>query len=183
MKRITLEDKTIVELKVADKCDYENGRYEYLYRWLSQIDQFLAKSYKLGDLEEAKRDWLRSSDRNRITLLGLYEGKIIGSATLILNDRNSRASHVASFGIAVHPDFQRKGLGKQLILALEEKARELHIAKIEVNCYEGNPAIALYQSLNYSYEGRRLKKGRLDDGNFADEILFYKFLGELRVSP
>lgn len=177
MKRITLDDKTIVELKVADRHDYENGRYEYLYGWLSQVDQFLAKSYKLGDLEETKQHWLRSFDSNRLTLLGLYEGKIIGSATLILNDPKSRASHVASFGVAVHPDFQRKGLGKQLILALEDKARELGIKKIEVNCYEGNVAIALYQSLSYSYEGRRLKKGRLDDGTFADEILFYKFLG------
>jgi RimJ/RimL family protein N-acetyltransferase len=176
MKRIKLDDNTLVELKVADRHDYENGRYEYLYGWLSRVDQFLARSYKSEDLEETKQYWLRSFDRNRLTLIGLYEGKIIGSATLILNDPKSRAAHVASFGIAVHPDFQRKGLGKQLILALEEKAKELGIAKIEVNCYERNAAIALYQSLNYSYEGRRLKKGRLDDGTFADEILFYKFL-------
>jgi GNAT superfamily N-acetyltransferase len=176
MKHIKLEDETLVELKVADTHDYENGRYEYLYGWLSRVDQFLAQSYKPEDLEERKQHWLCSFDKDRLTLLGLCEGKIIGSATLILNDPKSRAAHVASFGIAVHPDFQRKGLGKQLILALEEKARELGITKIEVNCYEGNAAIPLYQSLNYSYEGRRLKKGRLDDGTFADEILLYKFL-------
>jgi GNAT superfamily N-acetyltransferase len=176
MKHIKLDEKTLVELKVADKHDYQNGRYEYLYGWLSGVDQFLARSYKSEDLEETKQHWLRSFDRNRLTLLGLHEGQIIGSATLILNDPKSRAAHVASFGIAVHPDFQRKGLGKRLILALEEKAREQGITKIEVNCYEGNAAIALYQSLDYSYEGRRLKKGRLDDGTFADEILFYKFI-------
>ncbi len=176
MNHIKLADKTLVELKVADKHDYEDGRYEYLYGWLSRVDQFLARSYKPEDLDEAKQHWLRSFDSNRLTVLGLYEGQIIGSATLVLNDPKSRAAHVASFGIAVHPDFQRKGLGKQLILALEEKALEMGITKIEVNCYEGNVAIALYESQNYSYEGRRLKKGRLDDGTFVDEILFYKFL-------
>src|SRR5665647_86487 len=56
---------------------------------------------------------------------------IIGSATLILNEPHSRASHVASFGVVVHPDFQRKGLGKQLIAALEQIARDKAIKKIE----------------------------------------------------
>jgi GNAT superfamily N-acetyltransferase len=176
MKHITLDDGTTVELKVAHRDDYENGRYEYLYAWLSQVDQFLAKRYALEDLDKNKEQWLHSFDRNRITLLSLHKDKIIGSATLILNEPQSRASHVASLGIAIHPDFQRKGLGKQLIVALEQMAREWGIKKMEVSCYEGNAAAALYRSLNYAYEGRRLTKARLDDGTYVDEILFYKFL-------
>ena len=176
MKHVTLNDGTTVELRVAHKDDYDYGRYEYLYAWLCQVDQFLARHYKLDDLVENKAQWLRNLDRNRITLLGLHKDKIIGSATLILNEPQSRASHVASFGIAVHPDFQRKGLGKQLIAALEQTAHDRGIKKIEVNCYEGNAAAALYRSLNYTYEGRRLKKGRLNDGTYVDEILFCKFI-------
>jgi len=176
MKHITLNDGTTVELKVAHKDDYDYGRYEYLYAWLCQVDQFLAKQYKLEDLVDNKAQWLHNLDSNRITLLSLHKDKIVGSATLILNEPQSRASHVASFGIAVHPDFQRKGLGKQLIAALEQTARDRGIKKIEVNCYEGNAAAALYRSLNYTYEGRRLKKGRLNDGTYVDEILLYKVI-------
>lgn len=176
MKHITLNDGTTVELKVAHKDDYDCGGYEYLFAWLCQVDQFLAKQLKLEDVVDNKAQWLRNFDRNRITLLSLRKDKIIGSATLNLNELHSRASHVASFGIAVHPDFQRKGLGKQLIAALEQTAHDLGIKKVEVNCYEGNQAAALYRSMNYTYEGRRLKKGRLDDGTYVDEILFYKFL-------
>jgi GNAT superfamily N-acetyltransferase len=177
MRHVTLDDGTIVDLKVAREDDYDYGRYEYLYAWLCKVDKFLAKQYKLEDLIDNKAQWLYNLDKNKITVLSLHDDKIIGTATLILNEPGSRASHVASFGIAIHPDFQRKGLGKRLIATLEQIARDRGIKKIEVNFYEGNSAAALYQSLNYDFEGRRLKKGRLNDGTYVDEILLSKFIG------
>jgi GNAT superfamily N-acetyltransferase len=176
MRHVTLDDGTIVDLKVAREDDYDCGRYEYLYAWLCKVDKFLAKQYKLEDLIDNKAQWLDNLDRNKVTVLSLHKDKIIGSATLNLNEPQSRSSHVASFGVAVHPDFQRKGLGKQLIAALEQIARDQGIKKIEVNFYDGNPAAALYKSLDYDYEGRRLKKGRLNDGTYVDEILLSKFI-------
>jgi L-phenylalanine/L-methionine N-acetyltransferase len=176
MRDITLDDGTIVDLKVAREDDYDYGRYEYLYAWLCKVDQFLAKQYKLEDLIGNKAQWLQSLENNKVTLLSLYKDNIIGSATLILNEPHSRASHVASFGVVVHPDFQRKGLGKQLIAALEQIARDQGIKKIEVNFYDGNPAAAMYKSLDYDFEGRRLKKARLNDGTYVDEILLSKFI-------
>ncbi|MGZ8875628.1 MAG: N-acetyltransferase family protein, partial [Halobacteriota archaeon] len=65
---------------------------------------------------------------------------------------------------------------KQLIAALEQIARDQGIKKIEVNFYDGNPAAAMYKSLDYDFEGRRLKKGRLNDGTYVDEILLSKFI-------
>ena len=176
MNHVTLSDGTTIELKIAQINDYQNGGYEYLYSWLSQIDQYLAKRYRVADLAKNKEQWLSRLIANEITVLGLHEDKIIGSATLIMNEPQSRAAHVASFGVAVHPIFQRKGLGKLLIVALEQIARDRGIKKIEVNCYDGNAAAALYRSLNYTSEGRRLRKGRLDNGTYVDELLFYKFI-------
>jgi len=176
VNHVILDDGTTVELKVAQINDYQNGGYEYLYSWLSQVDQFLAKRYRIADLVKNKKQWLSRLNTNEITVLGLHQDKIIGSATLIMNDPQSRAAHVASFGVAVHPAFQRKGVGKLLIVALEQIALEQGIKKIEVNCYDGNAAAALYRSLNYASEGRRLSKGRLDNGTYVDELLFYKFI-------
>ena len=45
------------------------------------------------------------------------------------------------------------------------------LEKIEVNCYDGNAAAALYRSLNYASEGRRLRKGRLDNGTYVEDEL------------
>ena len=176
MRHITLDDGTVVNLKVAAHDDYDYGRYEYLYAWLCKVDQFLARQYKLEDLIDNKAQWLRNLENNKVTLLSIYKDNIVGSATLILNEPRLRASHVASFGVVVHPDFQRKGLGKRLIAALEQIARDKGIKKIEVNFFDGNPAAALYRSLNYDYEGRRRKKGLLNDGTYVDEILLSKFI-------
>ncbi|MGZ4935385.1 MAG: N-acetyltransferase family protein [Halobacteriota archaeon] len=170
-----LHEGTPVELKIAEKEDYERGGYEYLYAWLSEVDHFLARRYVPHDVEEHKKRWLDDIDNNKITLLGLHDGKIVASASLILSDHHSRSAHTASFGVAVHPAFQKKGLGTVLVTTLEEIARDKGIKKIEVNYYEGNPAASLYQSLGYQQEGRRIKKGRLDDGTYVDEILLYKF--------
>ncbi len=171
-----LRDGTDIKLKIAEKEDYERGGYEYLYTWLSGVDQYLAKRYAPRDVEEHKKRWLDGINSNKTTLLGLHDGKIVASASLILNDVHSRSAHTASFGVAVHPAFQKRGLGRVLVTALEEIARGKRIKKIEVNYYEGNPAATLYRSLGYQKEGKRIKKGRLDDGTCVDEILLYKFL-------
>lgn len=171
-----LHDGTTVELKIAEKGDYERGGYEYLYTWLSEVDHFLAKRYAPNDVEEHKKWWLEGIDNHKITVLGLHDGKIVASASLILSDHHSRSAHIASFGVAVHPAFQKKGLGTFLVTTLESIAQDKGIKKIEVNYYEGNPAASLYHALGYQQEGRRMKKGRLDDGTYVDEILLYKFI-------
>ncbi len=173
-----LHDGTPIELKIAEREDYERGGYEYLYAWLSEVDHFLANRYSPDDVEEYKKRWLDGIDGEKVTLLGLHNGKIVASATLKLSDSRSRSAHTAFFGVAVQPAFQKQGLGTILVTALEEIARENGVEKIEVNYYEGNPAAALYRSLGYQQEGRRIKKGRLDDGTYVDEILLYKFVDE-----
>ncbi len=171
-----LHDGTPIELKIAEKKDYERGGYEYLYTWLSGVDHFLARQYAPDDMEEHKKRWLDDIDNNKITLLGLHDRKIVASASLNLSGHHSRSAHTASFGVAVHPAFQKKRLGTVLVTTLEEIARDRGVTKIEVNYYEGNPAASLYHSLGYQREGTRIKKGRLDDGTYVDEILLYKFL-------
>jgi len=177
-----LNNGTIIELKIAEKEDYERGGYEYLYAWLSEVDHFLARRYAPADVEEHKKRWLNTIDENKTTLLGLHGGKIVASATLNLSGHTSRSAHTASFGVAVHPAFQKKRLGRVLVRTLEEIARDKGVTKIEINHYAGNPAASLYRSLGYQQEGRRIKKGKLDDGTYVDEILLYKFIDE-EVGP
>ncbi|MCI0538919.1 MAG: GNAT family N-acetyltransferase [Verrucomicrobiales bacterium] len=51
----------------------------------------------------------------------------------------------------VRPEFQRRGLGRKLMLAFEEKARELGCCKITLEVREVNdPAKGLYRGLQYS---------------------------------
>ncbi|HXY87873.1 MAG TPA: GNAT family N-acetyltransferase [Candidatus Acidoferrales bacterium] len=173
---ITLGDGRVIELKIAAKEDYSDGRYEFLYSWLGKVDKYLSQKFKPEDIENNKQSWLNNLNNCRITVVGLNEGRIVASATLLINKEGSRVAHTASFGIAVHPDFQNKGLGTILIKSLESIAKKRGVEKMEVNYYDGNPAGVLYRSLHYCYEGRRLKKAKLDDATYVDEVLMYKFI-------
>jgi len=175
-KIVTLVDGRVIELKIATRGDYSNGRYEFLHSWLGKVDKYLSMRFLPEDIEDNKQAWLNNLNNSRVTVVGLYEGNIVASATLLMNNARSRVAHTASFGIAIHPGFQNKGLGTILIKTLESIAKKRGVRKMEVNYYDGNPAVALYRSLHYCYEGRRLKKAKLDDETYVDEVLMYKFI-------
>jgi len=68
--------------------------------------------------------------------------------------------------IAVHPDFQGKGLGKILFTALLEeiKAHRKEILRVELIARESNQkAITFYQNLGFKIEGRL--ENRMNSGN------------------
>jgi putative acetyltransferase len=83
-------------------------------------------------------------------------------------------SHVLTdLTVAVHPDWQGKGLGSLLFKALIEAARELvpRITRIELMAREGNAdAIRLYQRLGFKIEGRFAGRVHLPDGTIEDDI-------------
>ncbi len=58
--------------------------------------------------------------------------------------------------IAVHPDYRRRGLGKQLISEFIRFAGERNLSLLTLEVRESNaPAISLYESLGFSLVGKR----------------------------
>jgi putative acetyltransferase len=82
--------------------------------------------------------------------------------------------HVLSdLTVAVHPDWQNKGLGTLLFQSLIEAARALAppVTRIELLAREGNAgAIRLYQRAGFRIEGRLEARVRLPDGRLEDDI-------------
>jgi ribosomal protein S18 acetylase RimI-like enzyme len=75
--------------------------------------------------------------------------------------------------VAVHPDWQGKGLGSLLFRALIAAARDLTpaITRIELMAREGNTgAIRLYQRLGFRIEGRFAGRVHLPNGTVEDDI-------------
>ncbi|MGT2771877.1 GNAT family N-acetyltransferase [Streptococcus marimammalium] len=53
-------------------------------------------------------------------------------------------------GLAVHPDYQHQGIGKQLLLALEDEAKKRHYSYIRFNSAEHRRAAhAFYERCGY----------------------------------
>ena len=58
--------------------------------------------------------------------------------------------------VAVHPDYRRQGIGRDLVLALADALKEKGIRGLMLEVRQSNaPAIALYESLGFCQVGLR----------------------------
>jgi GNAT superfamily N-acetyltransferase len=65
--------------------------------------------------------------------------------------------------LAVIPEYRGRGVGRRLLAAVEEKARQFGCCKVTLEVLEHNPARRLYEASGY---------GTLDYGNGAGRSLF-----------
>jgi [ribosomal protein S18]-alanine N-acetyltransferase len=110
--------------------------------------------------------WSIDSYRRELTnenshFLGISAAKILEPATndiigfgcfwAILDE-----AHITLLGI--HPQYQRQGLGKLLLIGLLDKARSIHMARATLEVRASNQgAIDLYQQYGFQTVGRRKK--------------------------
>ena len=120
------------------------------------------------------RRFLESAARD-----GVSRAAFAGDGTLIaeihaLRMASRQFAHVLTdLTVAVHPDWQGRGVGTLLFGALIEAARTLAppVSRIELFAREGNAgAIRLYQRMGFRIEGRFEGRVRLSDGTVEDDI-------------
>jgi RimJ/RimL family protein N-acetyltransferase len=98
------------------------------------------------------------------------DGAIVGRLSLA-RDAHPASGHVADLGLMVDARNRRQGVGRALMEAATQWAREHRVTKLELHVFPWNePAIALYESLGYEREGYR-KNHYVRDGTFADAVL------------
>lgn len=85
-------------------------------------------------------------------------------------------SHVMELYIAVHPDYQGKGVGRALITHLITWGKQQNYKKVSLRVLALNKAaIAFYHSNGFSEQGRLINEFLLD-GTYVDDIMMYKML-------
>ncbi len=94
---------------------------------------------------------------------------MVGSLSLHLHTRSPRRRHTASIGMAVHDQWQGKGVGTALLEAAIELADQwLQVMRLELTVFADNePAIRLYQKFGFKIEGT-LEKYAFRDGQYVD---------------
>ena len=92
-------------------------------------------------------------------LVGYLEDKLIAS---VMAGYDGHRGWINYF--AVHPDFQARGYGKQLMDNVENGLRELGCPKINLQIREGNDKVlSYYQKLGFVEEKRISMGKRLED--------------------
>ena len=140
---------------------------------------------KFMSLEPGERDWTAERQREifkmflslptNMIFLALDTDKIVGYAGAE-GGRFRRVRHVISISVGVLKEYQGQGIGKRLMLTLEEWAKEHGIHRIDCNTVVPNRgAQHLYEELGYQREGLRRHSVRID-GDFVDEIYMSKLL-------
>ena len=109
-----------------------------------------------------ERRYLRAVRRSSHAAVLVAEAPdgIVGRLS-IARDPHPASTHVADLGIMVARDFRRRGIGRALMEAAEDWARDVGVGKIELHVFPYNvAAIALYERLGYRREGLRLRHYR-----------------------
>jgi len=99
-------------------------------------------------------------------------GEIVGYVAVGRATRLESNRHVADIrGLAVAPDHQGRGLGRALVEAALDAARERGARKVTLRVLGPNTAArALYESCGFVVEGVRLEEFLLD-GRYVDDVL------------
>lgn len=120
---------------------------------------------------------LSASDRG-VYIVIERDGVVVGHA-LLQPLTLAATAHVVSLTIAIHDGHQGNGLGRQLMEYLIKWAREnRNVEKIELRVRSSNtPAISLYEKLGFAEEGRMVKRIRIGEGQYLDDITMGLWVG------
>lgn len=82
--------------------------------------------------------------------------------------------HVLDLNIAIHPAYQRRGIGRKLMDAAVELAAQRGVRKLSLRVMASNPgAVAFYQSCGFAEQGRLAEEFYLN-GQYVDDILMWR---------
>jgi RimJ/RimL family protein N-acetyltransferase len=79
----------------------------------------------------------------------------------VARDPHPASFHVADLGLMVSPSHRRRGIGRALLQAAADWARDTGVTKLELHVFPHNePALALYEDFGFVKEGYRRRHYR-----------------------
>lgn len=125
-------------------------------------------------------EWVQSVLENESETLMVAEkdGEVIGWIVFETTQNRRRLSHTGTFGMMISNRHRSKGIGSMLLRALLDWAeKNPFIEKVSLGVFSTNErAISLYKKMGFLEEGRKVKEFKMNDHEYADDILMYKFV-------
>ena len=104
---------------------------------------------------EAWRKRLAEPEEGKFSLVAVVGDEIVGRLGLSTNPSRPRRKHVGGIGMAVHDDYQGRGVGTALLQAAVDMADNwLNLLRLELTVFTDNePAVRLYKKCGFEIEG------------------------------
>lgn len=114
------------------------------------------------------RERLGAPQPGRRQLVACMDGEVVGHLALTV-EQNPRRSHVATFGMSVHPGCRNRGVASALMREMVNLCDNwLRIERIELTVFVDNaPALAVYRKFGFETEGTGKRYG-LRNGEYVD---------------
>jgi len=164
---VHIENATIEN--ISDVHEYMSGIFQLELNGLS----LRPNGFTLEETKQYLPDSVHSKDK--LCAVAKIDDRIVGQLAFS-GYTKPEYTHGGKFGMSVHPNHWRKGVGTRLLSYLELWAGKNSFEKIELEVWSNNSgAISLYNKNGYSVEGCR-KNAIKTKGQIHDVILMGKIL-------
>ena len=156
-----------ITIKNGQKCIIRNGTFEdgpevstFFTTTHGETDYLLSYPEESTCDDDKQSNYLKEtteSDRE-IELLAIVDGKVVGMAGFNAIGSKYKVRHRAEFGITVSKNYWGQGIGKAIMNACIECAKEAGYIQLELDVVADNTrAIELYKKLGFIEFGRNPK--------------------------
>jgi ribosomal protein S18 acetylase RimI-like enzyme len=110
----------------------------------------------------------------RLLLIARDGDCVVGTVQLDLCQRANGLHRAEVVRLLVHSSARRRGIGRQLMLAVEDAARARQRSLLVLDTRDGDPSCALYESLGYIRAGVIPRYARGASGELHGTAIYYK---------
>lgn len=164
---VNMKYRNAITIKNGKNCIIRNGTFEdgpevstFFTTTHGETDYLLSYPEESTRDDEKQSNYLKEtaeSDRE-IELLAIVDGKVVGMAGFHAIGSKYKVRHRAEFGITVSKDYWGQGIGKAVMNACIECAKEAGYIQLELDVVADNTrAIELYKKLCFIEFGRNPK--------------------------
>jgi len=158
-QKVILKNGKEALLRNGDKADGKEV-FEVFNQTHAETDYLLSYPDENSYDPEQEAQFLeeKTNSSNEIEIIAVVDGKIAGTAGIEAVGKKYKLKHRAELGISILKEYWGLGLGKALMNACIQCAKEAGYVQLELNVVADNErALVLYKSLGFKEWGRNPK--------------------------
>lgn len=164
----------IREIQVKDAAE----TVDYLKTVMGESDFFYSYPEEIIITAEEEEKMIKGFNESDNTLMLVVEmnGRLIANA-MITRFRKKKMRHRGNVAVSVLKEFWNLGIGKKLLICLEDHAKQWGLSQLELDYFSGNErGRALYEKIGFIQVGEIPNAFILKDGTRYNNITMVKVI-------